>query len=97
MKGYSYKSKAYECLNLSTHKVIESAHVRIDEFAKKNEQESYKEPKDYRKFIYYEPNTLPNIFKRKETSSPKHPKSPTVTELQSVQTKSHSKGPKSQS
>ena len=22
--GYSYKSKAYKCLNLSTHKVIES-------------------------------------------------------------------------
>ena len=33
--GYSCKSKAYKCLNLSTHKIIESAHVRIDEFAKK--------------------------------------------------------------
>ena len=32
---YSSKSKAYKCLNFSTHKVIESAHVRIDEFAKK--------------------------------------------------------------
>ena len=56
---YSYKSKAYKFLNLSTHKIIESAHVRIDEFAEKSEEESNKEPEDYRKFIYYEPNTLP--------------------------------------
>ena len=33
--------------------------MRIDEFAKKCEEKSRKEPKDYRKFIYYEPNTLP--------------------------------------
>ena len=46
-------------LDLSTHKIIESAHVRIDEFVEKSEEESEKEPKDYRKFIYYEPNTLP--------------------------------------
>ena len=32
-RGYSYKSKAYKCLNLSTHEIIESAHVRINEFA----------------------------------------------------------------
>ena len=25
--GYSYRSKAYKCFNLSTHKIIESAHV----------------------------------------------------------------------
>lgn len=40
--GYSYRSKAYRCLNLSTHKIIESAHVRIDEYAKKSEEESNK-------------------------------------------------------
>ena len=57
--GYSYKSKAYNCLNLSTLKIIESAHVRIDEFAQKSKEESNKEPKDYRKFIYYAPDTLP--------------------------------------
>ena len=28
--GYSNKRKAYKCLNLSTHKVIESARVKID-------------------------------------------------------------------
>ena len=42
--GYSYKSKAYKCLNFSTHKIIESAHVRIDEFAKKTEEENKQEP-----------------------------------------------------
>ena len=49
--GYSCKSKAYSCLNLSTHKIIESAHVRIDEFAEKAEEESKKEPKDYIRFF----------------------------------------------
>ena len=44
--GYSCKSKAFRCLNLSTHKIIESAHVRIDEFAEKSEQKSNKEPED---------------------------------------------------
>ena len=47
--GYSCRSKAYRCLNLSTHKIIESAHVIIDEFAKKSEEESSKEPEDYKK------------------------------------------------
>ena len=38
--GYSCRSKAYKCLNLTTHKIIESAHVRIDEFVEKSEEES---------------------------------------------------------
>ena len=38
--GHSCKSKAYRYLNLFTHKVIESAHVKVDEFAKKIEEES---------------------------------------------------------
>ena len=42
--GYSYGIKAYKCLNLSTHKIIESAHVRIDEFAEKTKEESKKQP-----------------------------------------------------
>ena len=86
--GYSCRSKTYKCLNFSTHKIIESAHVRIDEFAKKSGEESNKELKDYRRFFYYEPHTLPNLFERKETSYPKLPKSPMVTKLQKVQTKS---------
>ena len=44
--GYSYRSKAYKCLNLSTHKIIESAHVKIDELIGQSEEESSKEPKD---------------------------------------------------
>ena len=58
--GYSSRSKAYKCLNLSTHKIIESAHVRIDEFVEKSEGESNKEHEDYINFIYFEPNILPN-------------------------------------
>ena len=56
--GYSCKSKAYKCLNLSTHKIIESAHLRIDEFVERSEEENNKELKDYRRFIYYELDTL---------------------------------------
>ena len=76
--GYSCRSKAYKCLNFSTHKIIESAHVRIDEFAKKTKEENNKEPEDYKRFIYYEPDTLPNIFNNKENS---HPKLSIVIEL----------------
>ena len=49
--GYSCKSKAQKCLNLSTHKIIESANVRIDEFVEKSEEESIKEPEDYKRPI----------------------------------------------
>ena len=76
--GYSYISKAYKCLNLSTHKIIESAHVGIDEFAEKTEEERKKEPKDYKRFVYYERDILPNIFDKKESLSPELPKSPTT-------------------
>ena len=59
--GYSNKRKAYKCLNLATHKVIESVHVKIDEFAEKSEEQIRKEPKKYIKFIYYELDTLPKV------------------------------------
>ena len=58
--GYSSKSKAYRCLNLSTHKVIKSAHVKVDDFAEKTKEERKKEPEDYRRFVYIEPDTFPN-------------------------------------
>ena len=32
---------------------IESAHVKVDEFVEKTEEESKKEPKDYKRFFYY--------------------------------------------
>ena len=60
---YYFKSKAYRYLNLSTHKVIESAHVKVDEFAKKIAKESKKEPEDYRRFIFID--TLLDTFVNK--------------------------------
>ena len=59
--GYSCKIRAYRCLNLSTHKVIESAHVKVDEFVERTKKESKKELEDYRRFVYIEPDTLPSI------------------------------------
>ena len=59
---------------------------------KKAKEESKKEPKDYRRFVYFKYNTFLGICDNKETSSPK----PTiVTKLQEVQTESQ--GPKLQS
>ena len=48
--GYSTKSEAYKCLNKASNKIVESANVKIDEFAKNNEKESTKEQEDYNKF-----------------------------------------------
>ena len=83
--GHSYKSKAYKCLNFSTHKIIESAHVRIDVLAKRSEEESKKELKDYWRFIYYEPDTMLDLSKKKEASPPKSRKSLKAIELHIVQ------------
>ena len=66
---------------MSTLKIIESAHVRIDEFAERSEEESSKEPKDYKRFFFYEPNTYPIISKGNDASTPKSPKAPTFIEL----------------
>ena len=86
--GYSCKSKAYRCLNLFTHKVIESAHVKVDEFAEKTVEERKKELKDYRRFIFID--TLPNTTINKRTVSTE----PSIaTELQEVQIESQ--GPES--
>ena len=62
--GYSYRSKAYKCLNISTHRIIESAHLKIDEFVEKSEEESSREFEDCNFFLYYEPNTLPYTSNR---------------------------------
>ena len=81
--GYSSRSKAYRCLNLSTHKVIESAHVKADEFVEKTEIESKKEPKDYRRFVFID--TFPDTSVNRKTISTK----PNIaTDLQEVQTES---------
>ena len=70
--GYSNKRcKAYKCLNLATHKVIESVHVKIDEFVERSEEWSSKEPREYKNFVYYEeePETLPQIVETKQQQS----------------------------
>lgn len=68
--GYSCKSKAYRCLNLSAHKVIESAHVKVDEFLERTKEESKKELEDYRRFIFIEPDTVPIVPTNHESSTP---------------------------
>ena len=88
--GYSYKSKTYRCLNLSTHKIIESAHVKFDEFAKMTEEESKKEPEDFKRFFFID--TVPETSFNKKTTSTKPS---TIIKLQEVQTKSQ--GPESHS
>ena len=86
--GYSCKSKACRCLNLSTHKVIESAHIKIDEFVEKTEKKSKKEPEDYRRFIFI--NTFPNTSINRRIVSTKPS---TSTKLQEVQTESQGPEP----
>ena len=81
--GYSSKSKAYRCLNLSTHKVIESAHVKVDEFAEKTTNESNKEPEDYRRFIFIDTISDTSVNKRTVPAEPN-----LATELEIVPTES---------
>ena len=85
---YSSKSKVYRCLNLSTHKLIESAHVKVDEYAEKTEEESKKEPEDYKRFVFID--TLPDTTINRKTI---YTEPSIATKLQEVQTKSQ--GPKS--
>lgn len=65
-------------MNLSTHKVIETEHIKIDEFEENSEEQSSKEPKDYRKFVYFEPDTLPII---QHITPPESPRSRVSIEL----------------
>ena len=47
MKTYSWDiPKAYKCLNLSTHKVIESAHVQSDDFVEESKENVEKKLKN---------------------------------------------------
>ena len=81
--GYSCKSKAYRCLNLSTHKVIESACVKVDEFVEKIVEESKKEPEDYRRFIF-----IHTILDTSNNKISVPTKLSVATELEIVQTES---------
>ena len=58
MKEYSSKSKAYRCLNLSTHKATQSAHVKVDEFVENIVEESKKEPEDSFLLTHYQIHLL---------------------------------------
>ena len=71
--------------------------MKIDEFSEKSEEDSRKEPEDYIRFVYYEPDTLPNLFGGQGDSSPESPKSPKILDLQPMQPESWSKRPKSHS
>ena len=51
-------------MNLSTHKVIESAHVKVDEFVEKIEKERKKEIEDYIRFIFIDTIIDTSINKR---------------------------------
>ena len=56
--------------------------MKIDEFVEKREEQSSKEPKNYKNFVYYEPHTLPNSIGNQQTSPPESPESPVKPELQ---------------
>jgi hypothetical protein len=89
--GYFNKRKAYKCLNLSTHKVIESAHAKIDEFVEECEEQNIKELENYINFFYCEPDTLLDVH----TNTIGNQQSPPL-KLQQVQPESQSEGPESQ-
>ena len=61
---------------------------------KRSEEETNKELEDYRRFVYYKPNTLPILFGRKEVSPLQSAKSTKTIELKSMQAKSQLKGSK---
>ena len=76
-------------MNLSTHKVIESAHVKVDEFAEKTEEERKNELEVYKRFVFID--TLSDTSINKKTTSTK----PNIAaKLQEVQ--NESQGPNSQ-
>ena len=70
-------------MNLSTHKVIESAHVKVDEFVEKTVKESKKEPEDYRRFIFIDTISDTSVNKRIVPAEPS-----SATELKIVPTES---------
>ena len=69
-------------MNLSTQKVIESAHVKVDEFVERTEEEIKIECEDYRRFVFIEPDIVPGTPVNHKSSTPES----SVTKLQEVQT-----------
>ena len=48
---YSTRSKAYECLNTNTNKVVESANLNFDEYTEVHKAELMKKPEEYKSFV----------------------------------------------
>ena len=70
-------------MNSSSHKVIESAHVKVDEFAKRTEEESKGELEDYRRFFFIELDIVLGTLVNHESFTLES----SITKLQEVQTK----------
>ena len=70
-------------MNLSTQKIIESAHVKVDEFVEKIKEENKKEPEDYRRFVFIDTLSDTSINKKITSTKPS-----SATELEIVQTES---------
>ena len=73
-------------MNLSTHKVIESAHVKVDEFVEKIAEKHRKKFEDYKRFIFIDILLDTSINKRIVSTKPS-----IAIKLQEVQT--NSQGP----
>ena len=57
-------------MNLSTHKTIESSHMKVDEFAEKIEEESKKEPEDYMRFVFIDTFSDTSINRKNASIEP---------------------------
>lgn len=49
--------EALKCLIKSSNKIVESANVKVDESAERNDEGNSKEPKDYDEFVYVQLRT----------------------------------------
>ena len=50
---YSTRSKAYNCLNTNTNKIVESENVNFDEYTEAHDAEPIKRPEEYKSFLYF--------------------------------------------
>ena len=70
-------------MNLSTHKIIESAHVKVDEFVEKTKEERKKKPEDYKRIFFIDTFLDTSVNKKTASTKPN-----IVTKLQEVQIES---------
>ena len=50
---YTIRSKAYNCLNTNTNKVVESETMKFDEYIEVYESKPIKELEEYKSFVYF--------------------------------------------